>query len=266
MLRFERVGLRYADGPVLAGFDLAVAPGELVVLLGPSGCGKTTLLRLAARLAAPSTGRVVNRFARTAVVFQEPRLLPWWSALDNVAFALAARGVAPAERRGRAAALLGRLGFSTADLRKRPAALSGGMQGRTAIARALVVEPDLVLMDEPFAALDVGLRRDLQDLVRGAVDRDGAAVLFVTHDVTEAVRMADRLVVLSRRPARVVHDVRTRPEASPAAIHRAAAALLDTPAVRAALLARHGEPGQPERPQIRPGRQPAPAAPSWPAR
>lgn len=237
MLRFEDVTLSYGDGPVLAGFDLTIAPGELVVLLGPSGCGKTSLLRLACGLARASGGRIANTFARTAVVFQEPRLLPWWSALDNAAFGLAASGVPPAERRARAAALLGRFGFSAADLRKRPPALSGGMQGRVAIARALMVSPDLVLMDEPFAALDVGLRRDLQTLVRAAVIETGLAALFVTHDVTEAVRLADRLVVLSPRPARVVHDERTRPVDAPARIHLAAAALLDRPAVRDALLA-----------------------------
>ncbi|RAI46001.1 ABC transporter ATP-binding protein [Rhodoplanes roseus] len=237
MLRFEDVTLRYDDGPVLAGFDLAVAPGELVVLLGPSGCGKTSLLRLACGLAAPSSGRVVNGFGRTAVVFQEPRLLPWWPALDNVAFALAAQGVTRATARHRARALLDRFGFTDADTRKRPAALSGGMQSRVAIARALVVRPDLVLMDEPFAALDVGLRRDLQDLVRAAVTETGLAALFVTHDVTEAVRLADRLVVLSARPARIVHDERNQPRDEPAAMFRAAAALLDRPVVRAALLA-----------------------------
>ncbi|NVO15182.1 MAG: ATP-binding cassette domain-containing protein [Rhodoplanes sp.] len=237
MLRFENVTLRYGDGPVLAGFDLAIAPGELVVLLGPSGCGKTSLLRLACGLARASHGRIANTFARTAVVFQEPRLLPWWSALDNAAFGLAANGVRTAERRARAAALLGRFGFSATDLHKRPPALSGGMQGRVAIARALMVAPDLVLMDEPFAALDVGLRRDLQDVVRAAVTETGLAALFVTHDVTEAVRLADRLVVLSPRPARVVHDERTSPVDAPSKIHLAAAALLDRPAVRDALLA-----------------------------
>nr|WP_284701268.1 ATP-binding cassette domain-containing protein [Rhodoplanes tepidamans] len=235
-MRFDEVTLRWGDGPVLERFDLAVAPGEVAVLLGPSGCGKTSLLRLASGLVRPSGGRVVNGFRRTAVVFQEPRLLPWWSARDNVAFALLAQGVSRDAAREKAGGLLGRFGFSAADCAKRPDALSGGMQSRVAVARALAATPDLVLMDEPFAALDVGLRRDLQDLVRGAVSDTGLAALFVTHDVTEAVRLADRLLVLSARPARIVHDERVAPVAEPSAIHRAAAALLDRPAVRAALL------------------------------
>jgi NitT/TauT family transport system ATP-binding protein len=146
--------------------------------------------------------------------------------------------VAREERRARAAELLTAFGFAPADLDKRPAALSGGMQSRVAIARAFAIEPDLVLMDEPFAALDVGLRRDLQDLVRDTVDRRGSAVLFVTHDVTEAIRLADRILVLSSRPAQVVLDRPTAPLADPAAIHAAASALLADGAVRAALFAR----------------------------
>ncbi|MFL9829010.1 ATP-binding cassette domain-containing protein, partial [Rhodoplanes sp. SY1] len=173
MLRFDAVSLRYHDGPVLQDFDLTVAPGEIVVLLGPSGCGKTSLLRLACGLVPAAGGGVVNTFRRTAVVFQEPRLLPWSSARDNVAFALLAQGEPRGVAHDRATTLLARLGFSAADMDKRPDALSGGMQSRVAVARALVAAPDLVLMDEPFAALDVGLRRDLQDLVREAASETG---------------------------------------------------------------------------------------------
>ena len=238
MLTFRGVGLGFADGPVFDRLDLAIAPGRLAALLGRSGCGKTTALRLAAGLVKPDAGRVDTRFRRTAMVFQEPRLLPWASARDNAAFGLAALGVGREERRARAGELLAALGFTAADLDKRPARLSGGMQSRVAIARAVVIEPDLVLMDEPFAALDVGLRRDLQDLVRDMVDRRGIAVLFVTHDVTEAIRLADRILVLSPRPARVVLDRPQAPLADPAAIHAAASALFEDPAVRSALLAR----------------------------
>ena len=238
MLVFDGVTLDFGDGPVFDRLDLAVAPGRLVALLGRSGCGKTTSLRLAAGLVAPASGRVENRFRRTAIVFQEPRLLPWADATDNAAFGLAALGVGREARRARAGDLLTGFGFAPADLGKRPAELSGGMQSRVAIARAFAVEPDLVLMDEPFAALDVGLRRELQDLVRDAVERRGTAVLFVTHDVTEAIRLADRIVVLSPRPARVVLDAEATPTADPAAIHAAAATFLALPAVRGALLER----------------------------
>lgn len=238
MLTFRNVTLDFGDGPVFDHFDLAIAPGRLAALLGRSGCGKTTALRLAAGLVKPDTGHVDNRFGRTAMVFQEPRLLPWASARDNAAFGLAARGVPREARRARAEALLTAFGFARADLDKRPCQLSGGMQSRVAIARAFATEPDLVLMDEPFVALDVGLRRDLQDLVRQTVDRRGSAVLFVTHDVTEAIRLADRILVLSPRPARVVLDRPATPLGDPAAIHAAASALLADVAARSALFAR----------------------------
>ncbi len=235
MLRLGDVRLDFADGPVLAGIDLAVRPGELVVLLGRSGCGKTTLLRLAAGVLAPTGGQVENAFRDAAMVFQEPRLLPWADARDNAAFGFKARGLPAAARRAMAEEILIRLGFGPGDLHKRPPALSGGMQQRVAIARALALAPDLVLMDEPFAALDVGLRAELQRIVRAEVERAGMAALFVTHDITEAVRLADRIVVLSPRPARVVAQIEQRPATAPDAVYAAAAELLRRPEVADAL-------------------------------
>ncbi|MBB6307603.1 ABC transporter ATP-binding protein [Xanthobacter tagetidis] len=235
MLRLDGVCLSFGDGPVLDGIGLAVPTGRLVALIGPSGCGKTTLLGLAAGALQPQAGRVENRFARTAMVFQEPRLLPWAGALDNAAFGLKAMGLARGDRRARARDILLRLGLTLRDLAKRPGALSGGMRQRVAIARALAVEPDLLLMDEPFSALDVGLRAELQALVRAEVERAGIAVLFVTHDVAEAVRLADRIVVLSPRPARVVADLASVPLAAPSAVFAEAARLLALPEVVAAL-------------------------------
>ncbi|MFG1357481.1 ABC transporter ATP-binding protein [Xanthobacter pseudotagetidis] len=235
MLSLKGVRLSFGDGPVLDGIDLAVAKGTLVGLIGPSGCGKTTLLGLAAGTARPEAGEVRNGFARTAMVFQEPRLLPWASALDNAAFGLKAAGMARGARHARAQAILQRLGLALRDLGKRPAALSGGMRQRVAIARALAVEPDLLLMDEPFSALDVGLRAELQALVRAEVERAGIAVLFVTHDVTEAVRLSDRIVVLSPRPARVVADLPSTPLDAPSAVFAEASRLLALPQVARAL-------------------------------
>ncbi|MFT4079109.1 ABC transporter ATP-binding protein [Rhodomicrobium sp.] len=235
MLIFEAASYSFGAGPVLSALDLRVTPGEVVVLLGSSGCGKTTTLRLASGLIAPQTGRVSNGFRRTAVVFQEPRLMPWASALDNAAFGLKAMGLGRGERRERAAQLLLRLGFSRSDLEKHPTALSGGMAQRVAVARALAVGPDLLLMDEPFTALDSSLRSELQDMLRDEVVRAGAAALFVTHDAPEAVRLADRIAVLSGNPARISAEVANRPVSGIAAVYAAAAAFLASPDVAAAL-------------------------------
>ena len=233
MLRFEEIAFAFAGTPIIDRLDLTIDPGELVVVLGRSGCGKTTTLRLAAGLLPPSRGHLVNTFTRTAFAFQEPRLLPWTSAIDNAAFGLKALGVMRNGRQERAAALLRRLGLGDDDLYKRPGALSGGMAQRVAIA--LAVEPQLVLMDEPFGALDTGLRREMQDIIRSEVKIAGVAVLFVTHDITEAVRLADRIVVLSPAPAHVVIDLDNTPPTTQVEVYEAAAALLRHPAVTGAL-------------------------------
>ena len=235
MLRLDDVGISFAGAAANEALDLVVAPGEFVAVIGPSGCGKTTLLRIAAGLVQPTRGRVANGFARTGLVFQEPRLAPWSDAVANAAFGLKALGVEKAERRRRARVLLLELGLSEHDLRKRPAALSGGMQQRVALARALAIEPQLLLMDEPFAALDVALRRRMQDLVLQSVRQTGRTVVLVTHDVAEAVRVASRIVVLSPRPARLVADAPNLAVDEPAAIYLAAAELLRRAPVAAAL-------------------------------
>lgn len=218
MLTFDAVAWA-ADGvPVLAGVDLHLRRGELVVLLGPSGVGKTTMLRLAAGLVRPIAGQIDGGGLRTSMVFQEPRLLPWESAVDNVALALTTYGISRREARGEAGRWLLRLGLRTEDFDKRPAQLSGGMQSRVAIARAFVATPDLVLLDEPFAALDPARRHSLQTSLRDLVDAVGASALFVTHDPAEAVRLADRIAILSGAPARISAELINRPVVDPAEI------------------------------------------------
>jgi NitT/TauT family transport system ATP-binding protein len=235
MLTLTALSHNFGPQPVLDRIDLTVAPGEFVVVIGASGCGKTTLLRLAAGALAPSTGRVENHFSRTACVFQEPRLLPWRDAIDNAGFGLKALGLDGPNRRARAADILTRLGFSAADLRKRPAALSGGMAQRVALARALAIAPDLLLMDEPFGALDIGTRRRMQDLTRQEAEQAGMAVLFVTHDIAEALRLASRIVVLSPQPGQIVANFAHAPLRDPAEIFKAASVLLKRPEIEAAL-------------------------------
>ncbi len=239
MLKLAGIAMDYAGEKIVERIDPTLSPGEFVVILGASGCGKTTLLRIAAGALTPSAGRVENCFSRTASVYQEPRLPPWADAIDNAAFGLKALGVDPRRRRQRAEQILARLGFNAEDFAKRPAAMSGGMAQRVAIARALAVAPSLLLMDEPFGALDIGLRRRLQDLARRETERSGQAVLFVTHDIAEALRLASRIVVLSGRPSRIVTDLANEPVRDPAHIFHAAAALLQRPEIAPALFDDH---------------------------
>jgi NitT/TauT family transport system ATP-binding protein len=182
--------------------SLDVPSGEFTCLIGASGCGKSTLLSLVAGLEKPTTGEV-SADGRVAFMFQEPALFPWLTAAGNVELALRARGAGKAERRQRAAELLETVhlgGFGG----KRPHELSGGMRQRVALARSLAQDADILLMDEPFGALDAMTRDVLHDeLDRVCADRQ-LTVLFVTHNVQEAVRLGDRVVLLSSRPGRVI--------------------------------------------------------------
>jgi NitT/TauT family transport system ATP-binding protein len=189
----------------LDGVSLSVAPGEFVCLIGASGCGKSTLLSLVAGLDAPTTGTVSTGGRRVAFMFQEPALFPWLTAAQNVELPLRANGVARAERKQRARDLLDSVhlaGFAG----KRPHELSGGMRQRVALARALAQDADVLLMDEPFGALDAMTRDLLHELLEGIWRRERFSVLFVTHEVREAVRLGDRVVLLSSRPGRVLED------------------------------------------------------------
>jgi NitT/TauT family transport system ATP-binding protein len=201
------VEVDYDRGRALGPVSLSLAAGETVALVGPSGCGKSTALRLLAGLEAPSRGEVVRAAGRgeTAVVFQAPTLAPWRSARANVALPLELAGVAKAEAARRADAALRRVGLAGAEA-ARPAQLSGGMAMRVSLARALVTEPRLLLLDEPFAALDEITRRALADDVLALWAASRPAIVFVTHNVEEAVYMASRVVVMSRGPGRIVGD------------------------------------------------------------
>jgi NitT/TauT family transport system ATP-binding protein len=185
--------------------SLEVTLGEFVCLIGASGCGKSTLLSLVAGLDAPTAGVIDTAGRKVALMFQEPALFPWLTAAKNVELALRPSGISGQARRTRAAELLETVhldGFGN----KRPHELSGGMRQRVAMARALATDADVLLMDEPFGALDAMTRDLLHDeLDRICVDR-GLTVLFVTHNVREAVRLGDRVVVLSSRPGRVIDE------------------------------------------------------------
>ena len=198
----------------VAPTSFTVKAGEFVSLLGPSGCGKSTLLMMIAGLDAPSEGRVsvagramTAPRAETGIMFQDPTLLPWKTAIENVVFPFQAmnRPVAPAF--GRAGALLDQVGLHGFHHHK-PRQLSGGMRQRVAICRALVYEPDLLLMDEPFSALDAITRDEMNLVLMKMWQEHRRTALFVTHSIREAAYLSDRVLVMSRRPGRIIEDIR----------------------------------------------------------
>ncbi len=193
---------------------IAVGDNDFVAILGPSGCGKSTLLRLVAGLDTPTTGRVLlDSKPVTApgpdrgMVFQSYTLFPWLTVADNVAFGLREKGVPVPERTRIVGEWLTRVGL-TAFAQHHPKQLSGGMQQRTAIARALANDPAILLLDEPFGALDNQTRALMQELLLGIWERDRKTVLFVTHDIEEAIFLASRVVVMTARPGRIKADVK----------------------------------------------------------
>ncbi len=197
----------------LENIDLTIGNGEFLAIVGPSGCGKSTLLRLVAGLIAPSTGRIaVNGSVVTApqtalgIVFQSPVLLEWRTVLDNVLLQLELRGLDPASQRDRALQLLDSVGLSEfAD--RFPRELSGGMRQRTAIVRALIHDPPLLLMDEPFGALDALTREQMRIDLEALWLQSKKTVVFITHSIDEAVLLADRVVVMSARPGRIEQEL-----------------------------------------------------------
>jgi NitT/TauT family transport system ATP-binding protein len=203
------VSKTYGTGPsavqALDKVSLAVGEGEFLCLIGASGCGKSTLLSLVAGLDKPTGGQVATGGRKVAMMFQEPGLLPWLTVAANVELALRARKVPKPERRARAQELLGLVrldGFGG----KRPHELSGGMRQRAALARSLAQDADVLLMDEPFGALDAMTRDLLHDELERICAETSLTVLFVTHNVREAARLGDRVIVLSSRPGRVIAE------------------------------------------------------------
>ncbi|MDB5617187.1 ABC transporter ATP-binding protein [Tardiphaga sp.] len=193
--------------------NLAVADNDFVTILGPSGCGKSTLLRMVAGLDTPTTGRILldgkaitGPGADRGMVFQSYTLFPWLTVSENISFGLRERGVSLRERNAIAAEWLDKVGL-TSFANHFPKQLSGGMQQRTAIARALANSPKILLLDEPFGALDNQTRALMQELLLGIWERERKTVIFVTHDIEEAVFLASRVVVMSARPGRIKVDV-----------------------------------------------------------
>jgi NitT/TauT family transport system ATP-binding protein len=211
-IRIDRLtksfGEAEAKTQALADFTLTVAEGEFICVVGPSGCGKTTVLRIVAGLEKPTSGTVdirpsvdANR-PQNAMVFQEHGLFPWMTVEDNVAYSLEMRGVGKRERRERVAFFLDMIGL-TRFRRHYPQQLSGGMRQRVSLARALMADPEILLMDEPFAALDAQNKLILQDELLSIWEGSQKTVLFITHAIDEAIALGDRIVVMSAQPGRI---------------------------------------------------------------
>ncbi len=226
MLTIEHLTKTYQDGTTaLSDVSLGVRPGEIVALIGGSGCGKTTLLRLLSGLDIPTRGRITvdgepvdGPHPAVGTVFQEPRLLPWHTVADNAGFGL--MHMPPAERRDRVAHALERVGLAE-HANRWPKELSGGQQQRVAIARSFVLHPKVLLLDEPFSALDAFTRASLHEHLLRLWEDTRPTVLIVTHDVGEAVALADRVAVMRPRPGRIEAELdlglaRPRERASPA--------------------------------------------------
>jgi NitT/TauT family transport system ATP-binding protein len=218
VIEFDRVKVLFSAGnqQVLALDDVAfeVPRGEFTTVVGPSGCGKTTLLRLAAGFVAPSSGsvkykgRAVSGFnTGIGYVTQDSNLFPWLTALENAEFPLAVRGMPEKERRDKARDWLRRVGLEGFEA-SYPSQLSGGMQKRVSLVRTLIYEPEVVLMDEPFSALDAQTRMTLHGELLNLWRERQATILFITHDLVEAITLSDRVVIMTRRPGRVKHVYR----------------------------------------------------------
>jgi NitT/TauT family transport system ATP-binding protein len=231
----NRIYHHYGPRLILDDVSLAAEPGQIVGLMGPSGCGKTTLLNLLAGLQSPNAGTVMGDPNRTAYVFQEPRLLPWYTTVENIALGLEAGGMAPSQRLQWACTLAETVGLADAA-HFYPTQLSGGMQQRVNLARAFAVNPHLLLLDEPFSSLDMGTRHQMQQLVMAWVQQHQTTAVLVTHDLSEAITLADELLVLSARPARIVHhwrNARHPQDRDPAYIYRTLSDLQTIPEIAA---------------------------------
>jgi NitT/TauT family transport system ATP-binding protein len=196
MITFENVSKSFDSLKIFSDLSLHIAADQILAIVGPSGSGKTTILKLISGVSEPDSGKITVAAGAVGYVFQEPRLLPWRTACDNVAAPMRAQGIDKAEARTRATAWLERVGLVGFES-YHPAELSGGMAQRVSIARAFAVEPRILLLDEPFSNVDQALKGSLMDILQSIIKERQTTVVYVTHELTEALRLADRIVELT---------------------------------------------------------------------
>ena len=219
VLRFENVSMHYhskqGETVALENASFSVFEGEFVTIIGPSGCGKTTLLSLAAGLLSPTKGKVITNGCSFGYMLQKDELFPWRTIEKNIFLPLEIKGSNTPEHRNRALALAEKYGLKQ-FLKNYPSSLSGGMRQRAALIRTLAVNPDVLLLDEPFSALDYQTRLAVCDDVYKIIREEGKTALLITHDISEAISVADKIFVLSKRPAKIIAEHKLEfPETEP---------------------------------------------------
>ena len=196
----QNVSHSFGFSDILKDISFTLEKGKVISIVGPSGGGKTTLLHLCAKLLTLETGKIKNSFTSSSFAFQEARLLPWKNVLDNISLGLKAKGINKEKREEKAKAIALKFGLEKDDFYKFPKDLSGGMKQRVSFARALVINPSLLFLDEPFSALDIGLKKELQTLLIKQIEEKQLSVLFITHDLMEAIKLSDEILVLKAEP------------------------------------------------------------------